>query len=138
MKEFKRAERIVIALTLLCIFFTAGYFVGRQSSVGFVTLERLPQTTTASAGNAAGTSPSGVSGVSEMSDTGTTVSEITNINTAAAEELEKLPGIGDIIAQNIITYRREHGNFKTIYELTDISGIGTVKFDAIKDMITVG
>jgi competence protein ComEA len=62
---------------------------------------------------------------------------IVNINTASAEELQTLPGIGETIAGYIIEYREEHGGFKSIEEITNVSRIGTVTFNKIKDRITV-
>lgn len=59
-----------------------------------------------------------------------------NINTATKKELEALPGIGPKIAQRIIEYRQNNGNFKTIEELLNVSGIGPKKFKAFKNMIT--
>ena len=47
-----------------------------------------------------------------------------NINTATAEELETLPGIGQTMAQRIIAYRDQHGPFATIAELQLVEGIG--------------
>ncbi len=47
-----------------------------------------------------------------------------NINKATTKELEELPGIGAAKAEAIVNYRKEHGNFKTIEELTDVKGIG--------------
>ncbi len=60
-----------------------------------------------------------------------------NINTATQSDFEKLPGIGPTIAKRIVEYRKEHGSFKTIEELKNVSGIGDKKFEAIKDLITV-
>ncbi len=60
-----------------------------------------------------------------------------NINTASMLELESLPGVGPVIAQNTITYRQEHGPFTNIEAIQDVSGIGPVKFERIKDLITV-
>ncbi len=61
-----------------------------------------------------------------------------DINNADAEELSTLPGIGDKLALQIINYRNLHGKFKRTDELMEIKGIGKNKYEAIKDMITVG
>lgn len=61
-----------------------------------------------------------------------------NINTADADELKTLPGIGDVIAERIIAYREENGGFDSAEELMEVSGIGEAKFNAVKDMIAIG
>ena len=61
-----------------------------------------------------------------------------NINTALTEELDTLPGIGPAFAQRIVEYREANGPFKSIEEITNVSGIGDVTFQKIKDCITVG
>jgi comEA protein len=63
--------------------------------------------------------------------------EAININTATKEQLEKLPGIGEAIAQNIIDYRNKYGTFKSIDEIIKVKGIGEKRFEIIKDFITV-
>ncbi len=60
-----------------------------------------------------------------------------NINTATAEELSALDGIGDSIAQKIIAYREENGDFSDISEIMNVKGIGKSKYEAIKDKIFV-
>ena len=60
-----------------------------------------------------------------------------NINTASAEELQKLPRIGPSTAKKIIEYRERHGDFKTVDELKNVPRIGEKTFDKLKDMITV-
>lgn len=60
-----------------------------------------------------------------------------NINTATQEELESLPSIGEVRAQAIIAYREEHGGFRTIDELKEVSGIGEKIFADISPHITV-
>jgi len=63
---------------------------------------------------------------------------LVNINTATLAELETLPGIGPSLGQNIIDYREASGPFVTIEDIMKVSGIGTAKFEAIRDLITVG
>ncbi|PIR85296.1 hypothetical protein COU15_01390 [Candidatus Kaiserbacteria bacterium CG10_big_fil_rev_8_21_14_0_10_45_20] len=60
-----------------------------------------------------------------------------NINTADKEMLTTLTGIGDVKAQAIIDYRTQNGNFQTIEDIKNVSGIGEVTFNNIKDHITV-
>jgi competence protein ComEA len=66
-----------------------------------------------------------------------TAGESVNINTASLAELETLPGIGPSLGQNIIDYRETVGPFETIEDLMKVSGIGTAKFEAVRDLITV-
>ena len=63
---------------------------------------------------------------------------LVNINTATAEELETVTGIGPVLAQAILDYRAEHGDFQKIDELLEVRGIGSAKLDAMRDEITTG
>ncbi|MCL5073442.1 MAG: ComEA family DNA-binding protein [Actinobacteria bacterium] len=60
-----------------------------------------------------------------------------NINFADLSEFIQLPGIGTVIAQNIIDYRNKYGQFKSTEELKNVKGIGEKKFEKIKDLISV-
>lgn len=60
-----------------------------------------------------------------------------NINIATQTELEQLPGIGPSTALKIIQHRNENGRFKSIDEIKDVSGIGSSKYDKIKELITI-
>jgi competence protein ComEA len=60
-----------------------------------------------------------------------------NINTATLADLDKLPKIGPATAQRIIDYRTKNGPFKKIEDLKNVSGIGDVIFEGLKDMVTV-
>jgi competence protein ComEA len=63
---------------------------------------------------------------------------LVDINSATLEQLDTLPEIGPKTAQNIIDYRNANGPFATIEEILDVSGIGPVTFNKIKDLITAG
>ena len=62
---------------------------------------------------------------------------VVNINTADATALEALPGIGEVLAAAIVSYRDEHGPFTSIEQLQDVSGIGPATFGDIQDQVTV-
>lgn len=60
-----------------------------------------------------------------------------NINTGDINALKSLPGVGDSLAQKIITYRDENGKFKSIDDLKNVNGIGEKKFESLKEFIYV-
>lgn len=60
-----------------------------------------------------------------------------NINRATAGDFDSLDGIGPVIANRIVTYRKTHGPFITIEDLQKVSGIGAAKFSQIKSKIRV-
>ena len=60
-----------------------------------------------------------------------------NINTASAEELITIKGLGESKANAIISYRNTNGNFKSIEDIKNVSGIGDALFNKIKELITV-
>ncbi len=66
------------------------------------------------------------------------VSGLVNINTASAEELDSLPGIGPVLAERILAYREQIGTFTSLEQLKEVSGIGDKTFEDFKDSITLG
>lgn len=60
-----------------------------------------------------------------------------NINTASVEELDELPGIGEVLAQRIIDYREANHGFGDIEEIKEVNGIGDGRYSKIKDLICV-
>lgn len=60
-----------------------------------------------------------------------------SINTATLEELILIPGLGEVKAQAIIDYRNINGYFTNIEDIVNVSGIGDVTFDQIKDYIKI-
>lgn len=60
-----------------------------------------------------------------------------NLNSATAEQLQSVPGIGPATAKSIIEYRAKVGKFNKIEEIINVKGIGEKKFQKIKDRLTV-
>ena len=60
-----------------------------------------------------------------------------DLNSATREELIALPGIGEALADRILAYRQTYGPFTDASQLMDVSGIGELKYLAIKDEICV-
>ena len=77
-------------------------------------------------------SSSSASGTSSSSNNGKV-----NINTADATGLQQISGIGPSKAQKIIAYREQNGKFKSVEDLTNVSGIGEKTLASIKDQICV-
>ena len=78
----------------------------------------------------------GEEGYAQTLSSGVTSARV-NINAASKEQLESLPGIGAVKAQNIINYRQQNGPFQSIDNLLEVSGIGDKTLEGIREFITV-
>jgi len=81
---------------------------------------------------AGGTTGDGAAGVGSPAGSGPV-----NLNTATAEQLDSLDGIGPAMAQRIIAYRQAHGGFGSVQELDRIPGIGPKRLAALRGKVTV-
>ena len=61
-----------------------------------------------------------------------------DINKATANDLQKLPGIGPSLAEQIVAYREKHGPFRRVEDLMAIRGIGFKKWKQIRPYVRVG
>ena len=60
-----------------------------------------------------------------------------NVNKANSAQLQTLNGIGPSKAQEILTYRKAHGAFKTVDELVNVKGIGAKTLQGMKTQVSV-
>lgn len=67
-----------------------------------------------------------------------TTGTVININTASADQLNALPGVGPKLAARIVDYRAKNGGFKKLEDLMNVSGIGEKNFLKLKPLITIG
>jgi competence protein ComEA len=61
-----------------------------------------------------------------------------NINTASAEQLTTLPGVGPKLAARILDYRQKSGAFKSVHELMNVRGIGEKNLKKIEQYLSTG
>jgi competence protein ComEA len=60
-----------------------------------------------------------------------------DLNAATVAQLDQLPGVGPVLAQRIVDYRTQHGAFRSVDELRQVSGIGDAKFADVKSLVRV-
>ena len=60
-----------------------------------------------------------------------------DLNTATAEQLEALPGVGPATSRAILAYRASHGRFRSVTELLEVPGIGPAKLEALRPLVRV-
>ena len=66
---------------------------------------------------------------------GTAPAAPVSLNTATADQLDTLPGVGPVLAQHIIDYRTQHGGFRSVDELREVNGIGERRFADLRNLV---
>lgn len=130
MAEMTRYERAVLGAAAAFLLFTGGWFLGTQN-------QSAPyQVTTARQEQQEGTSQPEKS-QPEQPDS-LLEGERIDLNRADLYDLQRLPGIGEKRAGDILAYRQEHGPFASVDELTEVNGIGEGILEGLRDYVTVG
>lgn len=117
-------------LTAVFAAFTLGLFLGRNQNQSTISVSVPASMQTAPIQMP--TQPT------EPIETVPTIQFPININTASREAFQLLPGIGDTLAQRILRYREEHGDFPSVEALMNVEGIGEKTLEDILDLITIG
>jgi competence protein ComEA len=84
----------------------------------------------------AGDAALGAAGVPDAAGTGAPA--VLDLNTATAEQLDALPGVGPATAKAILDYRTQHRRFRSVDELLEVRGIGEAKLAQLKPLVRVG
>ena len=79
----------------------------------------------------------GLAGPPALAADGGALSGVVNVNTATAEQLMLLPGIGESKARAILDRRKEQGGFKSVDELVEVKGIGPAALDKIRPFVAI-
>jgi competence protein ComEA len=58
-----------------------------------------------------------------------------SLNSATADQLETLPGVGPVLAQHILDHRVQNGGFRSVDELRDVNGIGDRRFEVLRNLV---
>ena len=122
-------EKVLLAVTAAFLLLAAGYFLGARSGTEPYRVEALSP----AAETVALPRPSETA----APETAEATPDKVNINTASAEELDTLPGIGAQRAADIIADREANGPFRIPEDLTRVPGIGEGILEGLIDYITV-
>lgn len=112
-----KGEKLAVLLTALLLAAAVVFLCTWESGAGRYSLSAMPEPTPA--------------------PTPVPTPLLVDLNTATAQELDQLPGIGEVLSERIVAYRTENGPFQTIEEIMDVDGIGESVFADLSPYITV-
>src|ERR687884_216702 len=122
MPEISRSQLVAYAALAILVVALGVRFMQRQQS---------PSADSAGSAPAA----SGLGGAAGAGAAGAAAGPPISLNSATAEQLDTLDGIGPATAAKIIAWRTQHGGFRSVADLGQVPGIGPKKLAAIKDRV---
>ena len=126
----KQRVPVLLILTIAFLFFTLGFYAGRNGRAENITLS-IPQSMQTEPTIPAESEP-------EETEPVPTISFPIDINTSGKEGFMALPGIGETLAARILAYREETGGFTRVEDILNVKGIGKTKFEEMLPFITIG
>ena len=155
-----KALAALAAIVLLFSGFTGGFFLGRNTRVSAIqttktvyetvppetvvvlreVLVTVPPVTTSASPETTAPPSKSTSSSGKKEENKSQKAKVTypvNINTASSRELDALPGIGEVLAQRILDYRKANGAFSSVDELVKVKGIGEKTLEKLRPYATV-
>ena len=129
--KLAKSEKAALLVLAGCLLFTAGFLVGKSTVRAAVRIESSLDAAPVQSG---GSLPEEENPATEEPVQNAAA---VNINTATAEELTALPGIGTVLAERIVAYRTEHGLFGCREDICRVAGIGSQIYEEIENLICV-
>ena len=141
--KLRKAEIWAIAVTALFLAAAIGFHIGSRHSAPEFRVSTVESTPASSAADAETVPADSLRKAPDVSATpavreGASLPERVDLNTATAEELRSLSGVGEVLAGRIIAYRSEHGRFRSVEDITLVAGVGNRILEANRDRLTVG
>lgn len=121
---------VLLVTTIVFAAFTLGFFWGRNQDRNEITVS-VP-------GKVLAAPEEETTAVTEPTEETAGISFPISINQAQKHEFMALPGIGEVLADRILDYRQENGDFSSLEELLNVEGIGKKRLEEIMDFITIG
>ena len=120
---------VLVLITLLFVVFTGGYLLGISQRKSHITVSVSREIQE----KPLKTATDEIAATEEKH----TVFPVA-LNYADKEDLMTLPGIGDVLAQRILDYRKAHGKFSSVEELLNVEGIGQKRLEQMLNLIVIG
>ncbi len=116
----KKQQWILLGITAVFLCLIIGIFVGRNLTGAYIPVNKVISTDTTDTNNTTQPQDGKI-----------------DLNTANLQQLQLIPGVGEVIAQRILDYRTDQGGFQAVEELLNVSGIGEKKFEQIKQYVKI-